>query len=115
MAKNAIIWGATGGIGHAMGHLLTQNDYQVYGIARDADAIDASFTMATSFDATSEDSIAQAVREVAGRTTAIDLMVYAVGSLDYEKLDDMTVDGFQSTVISNPDWCMAGGKALSAR
>jgi len=97
---NVLIWGASGGIGSACVDVFSANGWQVWGAARDEDQVALSAT-ALEFDAGQPDRIQKAVMQVAQETTELDLVIYAVGSLTYERLTKMSAEDWHSTLMTN--------------
>lgn len=99
---NALIWGASSGMGQALVNLLSQEGWDIHAVARDTSKIPDSATYTYEFDASSPDSIAQACLFVSQQSDAtIDLMVYFAGNLAYDKLDNMGYEGWMATMNSN--------------
>jgi NAD(P)-dependent dehydrogenase (short-subunit alcohol dehydrogenase family) len=97
----ALIWGASGGIGSALTDLLIQEGWRVYGVARQSDRIAEGVMQAYEFEASDSQSFESVVRLVSMETESLDLMVYAVGGVAYQKLGDMTTEDWQNTLDSN--------------
>lgn len=97
----ALIWGASGGMGQALVRLLKSEGWQVYGAGRTTADIPDAADLALHFDADYEHSFEAVVMRVAQETTELDLMVYAVGELAYEKLEGIGLDGWNRTLRSN--------------
>ncbi|MGJ3237838.1 MAG: SDR family NAD(P)-dependent oxidoreductase [Anaerolineae bacterium] len=98
---NALIWGASGGIGSALVRQLGEQGWQVFAVARHTENVPETADFIYEFDANSEHSIQQAVFLVAQQVEQIDLMIYAAGSLVYEKLDHITYEDWQTTLNTN--------------
>lgn len=99
---NALIWGASSGMGQALVKQLSNAGWTVYAVARHTAKIPDTADYTYEFDADSPDSIAQACMLVAQQVDgAIDLTVYFSGSLAYDKLDAMGYDGWIATLNSN--------------
>lgn len=98
---NALIWGASGGIGIALVERLADAGWEVYGAGRRSDAISEKARGVYAFEADDENSIESVVRMVAMETDTIDLMAYVAGGLAYEKLDDMTGEDWLATLHAN--------------
>lgn len=99
--QQALIWGASGGIGRALTTLLAENGWLVYAAARNASLVPSVAALVLTFDADYEHSFESAVMRVAQETSALNLMVYAVGDMAHEKLDDMGLNGWDRVVRSN--------------
>lgn len=98
---NALIWGASGGMGKALVRQLKTLDWQVFATARHTENIPSEADFSYEFDANSEHSFQQAIMFVAQEVRELDLVVYAAGGLVYDKLDQMTFESWQSTLNSN--------------
>lgn len=97
----ALIWGASGGIGGALVTALKSANWRVFAAARDQARIPAGADVRLPFDAAAESSIAEAALVIAHETSGLDLMVYAAGELEAEKLLDLSTAGWQSTLDAN--------------
>lgn len=98
---NALIWGASGGMGRALVETLSNAGWRVFAAARSTEQIPDVAEQAYEFDAASEASFQQTMMFVGQETESLDLIAYLAGSLDYEKLDRMTADGWHATLNSN--------------
>ncbi len=98
---NALIWGASGGIGSALVEVLKEDGWQVAAAARTIEHIPELADASYEFDAADPQSVEQVAFFVAQEMPEVDLVVYAVGDLAYEKLDRMEHDGWQATLQSN--------------
>lgn len=101
MMPEALIWGASGGIGSALVDLLLERDWQVYAAARTVSHIPDGVEASYEFDARSPETIEQTGMFVAQQSDGIDLMVYAAGDLVFDKLDGVDVSGWHATIDSN--------------
>lgn len=99
---NALIWGASSGMGQALVQQLHDTGWTVFAVARDTSKIPNTADYSYEFDAGSPDSIAQACLLVAQQVDGvIDLMVYFAGSVVYDKLATMGHAGWTATLDSN--------------
>ncbi|MGB7342306.1 MAG: SDR family NAD(P)-dependent oxidoreductase [Phototrophicaceae bacterium] len=98
---NALIWGASGGMGQSLVRHLKAQGWQVFAAARQTDHIPEEADFTYEFDANSEDSFQQTVFFVAQETETLDLVIYTAGSVAYEKLDRMDYSAWQNTMNSN--------------
>lgn len=98
---NALIWGASGGMGQSLVRLLKQHDWQVFAAARSTTQVPDGADAIYEFDASDEFSIQQTMRLVGQEVESLDLVVYTAGSLAYEKLDRMDSDSWRATIDSN--------------
>lgn len=97
----ALIWGASGGMGRALVTQFSSMGYTVYGAARDASHIPTTAALAVNFEADYEHGFESATMRVAQETTELDVMVYAVGDIAYDRLDSMGLHGWDRTMRSN--------------
>ncbi len=87
----ALIWGASGGIGGALVRALKGRGWAVYGAARDERRVPAEADGAVAFDAGDAFSISTAASVIAQQANPLDLVVYAAGGArlaTVEELDD---------------------------
>lgn len=98
---DALIWGASGGMGRALTEVLHEKGWRVFGAARHPEQISNVVELALDFDASSEMSIQQAVLRVAQHSDQLKLVVYMAGDLAYDKLDAMGLEGWTRTFNSN--------------
>jgi 3-oxoacyl-[acyl-carrier protein] reductase len=98
---NALIWGASGGIGSALVQTLKSHDWQVVAVARHTEHVPDTVDHTYEFNAEDEHSFQQVTMFAAQEVSEFDLVAYAVGDLTYEKLDRMAYDGWQATINSN--------------
>lgn len=98
---NAIIWGASGGIGSALVEVLKHSDWRVFAVARTIENIPESADFNYEFNADDSFSIREACYAIARETQEIDLVVYAVGNLHSGKLHDLDMEAWDSVISSN--------------
>ena len=98
---NALIWGASGGIGQSLVQHLKQSGWQVFAAARQTENIPQNADFTYEFDANSEHSIQQTAYLIAQEVQEIDLLVYTAGSVAYEKLDRMDYAMWTETLNTN--------------
>lgn len=98
---SALVWGASGGIGSACVKVLASNDWKVWGAARSEVTIPDGAMSAMEFDIVYPDSIQRAVMQVAQETTELDMTIYAVGTLAYDRLMNVTESSWIETLNSN--------------
>jgi len=97
----ALIWGASGGIGRALVSLLKDNDWRVFAVARDTSRIPAEADFDADFDAADSNRIDQVAMQVAQETEGLDLVVYAAGGLEADRLKDMSAQAWSEVMSSN--------------
>ncbi len=97
----ALIWGASGGMGRALVSHLKSKDWRVFAAARNEGRIprEADFTYA--FDASSPQSISSIAPLTAPESDGLDLMVYAAGALRNGMLDKMSSEDYALVMNSN--------------
>jgi len=99
--SNAMIWGASGGIGRAVTERLIQEKWNVYTAVRDTANSPSDTVQDYEFDALDPQSFANVSRLLSMETEQIDLMLYAVGSIAYNKIDHLTLEDWQATMDTN--------------
>lgn len=97
----ALIWGASGGIGRALIQLLHEKGWRTFGAARNIAKIPTICDYQYAFQAHDYDSIQSVARLIGGESDGLELIVYAVGELTFEKLDIMRPEDWQKTLDSN--------------
>ncbi|NDJ60598.1 MAG: SDR family NAD(P)-dependent oxidoreductase [Chloroflexi bacterium] len=97
----AIIWGASGGIGGALVRLLKQHEWTVYGVARDEDRIPETADLRCSFDAGDTFSIHDATMRIAQESEGVDLMVYAAGGMFTSTYEDISDEDWRAVMDAN--------------
>ena len=90
--KNAIVIGATGGIGSGLVKILKDNNYNVISIARSTDI---------SCDLTDYKQISNAIKEIKKELSKIDLLVNAAGVATYKNLTDVSNKEIQEVFMIN--------------
>lgn len=99
--REALIWGASGGMGSAVVDALHKRDWVVHTASRSDQSPSANGGVALSFDTEREDSVRTACFEVAQISSGLDLMVYAVGDMVYNRLDEMGTSDWNRVLLSN--------------
>ncbi len=97
----ALIWGASGGIGSALVQLLHQKGWRTYGAARNIANIPPVCDDSHIFRAEDYDSIQTVVRLIGGESDGLELVIYAAGELAFDKLDQLSPDDWRRTLDSN--------------
>ncbi|MCS6834976.1 MAG: SDR family NAD(P)-dependent oxidoreductase [Anaerolineae bacterium] len=98
---DALIWGASGGMGRALSSSLIAKGWRVFGAARHSEHIVGEATLALEFDARDENSIQQVVMRVAQESDNLKLVAYMAGELAYDRLDIIGLEGWERTFSSN--------------
>lgn len=97
----ALIWGASGGIGQALVADLKRRDWRVFAAARDESRIPPQADFTYRFDAGVAHTVTGIPPLIAPETDGLDLMVYAAGALRSALLDTLTVDEAARVLSSN--------------
>lgn len=97
----ALIWGASGGIGAALVRGLKARGWKVYGAARDEARIPAEADATCTFSAGDEFSIDAAAGVIAYQAGALDLVVYAAGLARLTAFDDANLAAWNEMFTAN--------------
>jgi len=97
----ALIWGASGGIGGALVRQLKSKDWRVFAAARNEGGIPTEADYTYRFDALLPNTISSIAPLIAPESDGIDLMVYAAGALRNGMLDRMVQDDYALVMNSN--------------
>lgn len=98
---DALIWGASGGIGGALVRMLKQQGWRVLAVARSISSVPTGADITLSFDADQPDTFRQVGLELVHETKGIDLAVYAAGTLRADLLRKQDADDWATTMSSN--------------
>jgi NAD(P)-dependent dehydrogenase (short-subunit alcohol dehydrogenase family) len=98
---NALIWGASGGIGRALVRILKQNGWQVFAAARDITRIPDEADFTYTFDAAIPATISETQLLVAQDSRGLDLVIYAAGSLRPALLKKTEPDDWSVVIDAN--------------
>jgi 3-oxoacyl-[acyl-carrier protein] reductase len=79
--SDALIWGASGGIGRALVSHLKYNGWRVFAAARNTVNIPSEADFSYKFDAATWETIQDTTLAIAHETRGLDLMVYAAGGM----------------------------------
>ena len=99
--KNALIWGASGGIGRALAVHLTGDGWQVVGVSRHPDDLAGAVAHAIEADVSDEYAVRQAALEVAQSVGEINLCIYAVGDILSKKVGDLQQSDWARVISAN--------------
>lgn len=97
--KQAIIWGASGGIGRATVSLLNKNQWETIGFSRHDD--NATVTEGYSVDIASKNSIDTAIYEASFEINEPDLWLYTIGDIAQAKVEECDPDTWQRIINAN--------------
>jgi NAD(P)-dependent dehydrogenase (short-subunit alcohol dehydrogenase family) len=101
MSKVAMIWGAGGGIGRALGHRLREEGWRVLAMSRHTAGLGDLTPDLFEADVADPESVAQAI-EAAGRgVDQIDLWIYAAGDITAQKVSDASPEAWQRILDAN--------------
>lgn len=98
---NALIWGASGGIGRALVTTLKHKNWQVFGVARHDEHIPDNADLALHFDADDPFSFDTAIMSVAQKVESLDLIVYAAGSIRANTLEKLDLEDWNAVISAN--------------
>lgn len=97
----ALIWGASGGIGSALVRALKTSEWQVHAAARDVSRVPGEADFTYEFSAGSLDSVSAACMLVAQQSDGLDLMVYAAGGIVAKPVEDMNAVIWERVIEAN--------------
>jgi NAD(P)-dependent dehydrogenase (short-subunit alcohol dehydrogenase family) len=111
---DALVWGASGGIGSALVRTLKQENWRVFAAARNMDRIPSEADYSLRFDARDPGTVADVHYTVAYESDGIDLMIYAAGSLRSGAIREFTPEDWAEVVAGNLTGAyLAAGNGLS--
>ncbi len=97
----ALIWGASGGIGSALVTLLKSRGWRVFAAARDEARIPPEADFTCRFDAGQPHTIDSIPAMLAGDSDGIDLMIYAAGTTVSATVEKLTPADWAQVFDSN--------------
>lgn len=100
---DALIWGASGGMGQALTQALHEKGYRIFAAARSTDDIPDVAYRKYRFAATDLRLIRDIAIDLAYETKGLDFWAYTAGSLDAERFQKMEADSWRSVFQSNLD------------
>lgn len=98
---DALIWGASGGIGQALVRTLKKEGWRVFAAARHTDQIPNEADYYLPFDVMVPAIIEEAVRSLAQNSRGLDLVVYAAGDLRPDLLKKTQLEDWSAVVQAN--------------
>lgn len=98
---DALVWGASGGIGGALVTVLKQHGWRVFAAARDETRIPPEADETFHFEAASRDTVESVAVMVAQDTDGLDLMVYAAGGIAAAPLQQLEPGRWQAVFDAN--------------
>ena len=87
--NNAMVWGASGGIGKALVQHLVVAGWQTVAVSRNTAGLDALTPHVIQADPTDAFTVQQAVMQTAQILGEVDLWIYAAGDIASTKVGDM--------------------------
>ncbi|MCZ7544316.1 MAG: SDR family NAD(P)-dependent oxidoreductase [Anaerolineae bacterium] len=97
----ALIWGASGGIGQALVAALKRDGWRVFAAARNTQRIPPEADCTYGFDVSDTQSFKEAATLLAHDVSGLDLIVYAAGALRAEMLKRMRAEDWAEVLASN--------------
>lgn len=97
----ALIWGASGGIGGALVRRLKADGWRVFAAARDESRIPSNADVSLHFHASQEYTFREVAMRVGMESSGLDLMVYAAGGMVGARVDEISVGDWTATFDSN--------------
>ena len=98
---DALIWGASGGIGSALVTTLKQENWHVFAVARHVARIPSAADVKLPFEANDLKTLREVNLTVAQESRGIDLMVYAAGGLQAGSVAQLSLDDWQQVISGN--------------
>jgi NAD(P)-dependent dehydrogenase (short-subunit alcohol dehydrogenase family) len=99
--KNAIIWGAAGGIGKALTQKLVNEQYAVQAVSRHPTEMRMITPHVISTDVTQPAQVIAAARMAAESVPAFDLFIYSAGDIKSTKVGEMTIADWNRMLAAN--------------
>jgi NADP-dependent 3-hydroxy acid dehydrogenase YdfG len=114
---DALIWGASGGIGSALATLLKVRGWRVFAAARDERKIPAGMDESYSFNAADPYTFDAVSMSVAQASDGLDLAVYAAGGLIAQTMDSLEARAWRDVMDANLNgvWLAAKASAHTLR
>lgn len=97
----ALVWGASGGIGRALVEQLLSQGWTVYGAARQIDNIPHGVAQRFYFEAGKLSSFHEVALLLAHEIDALDLVMYAVGGIQYTKVLELGQQNWHEMMNAN--------------
>lgn len=109
--SEALIWGASGGIGRALCDVLAANGWKVFAAVRDETRAPASAAAVLEFDATRAFSFSAAAMSVAQESAGLDLVVYTPGVMRAAPVDGFDADVWREVFAVTLDGAQQAARA----
>jgi NAD(P)-dependent dehydrogenase (short-subunit alcohol dehydrogenase family) len=101
MSKNALIWGADGGIGQAVARNLLEQGWQVVTVGRHIERMEALGGVVIEAEISDTFSVQTAVAAISQEVDEIDLWVYAIGDITSAPVSQMTLNNWRRILDAN--------------
>jgi NAD(P)-dependent dehydrogenase (short-subunit alcohol dehydrogenase family) len=101
MAKNAMIWGAGGGIGRALASQLEKNGWRVLAIGRHTDELGDALADRFEADVSDAEAIKRALAAAGEAVDQVDLWIYAAGDIAASKVAQAGPESWQRILNAN--------------
>ena len=98
---DALIWGASGGMGRSLTNQLIDAGWRVFAAARNTEAIPSGTAESYQFNAADSRMIKDIAVDLAHRTDGLELWVYAAGELRAAMLRKMNPEDWSAVIDSN--------------
>lgn len=99
--NQAMVWGASGGIGRALVTELLDQGWGVIAVARDTDKVDGRVELLLEADAANEFAVRQAALSAGHEVSDLPLWIYAAGDITSAPVADLDWDGWQRIMNAN--------------
>jgi NAD(P)-dependent dehydrogenase (short-subunit alcohol dehydrogenase family) len=99
--KNAIIWGAAGGIGKALAQKLVTENYTVVAVSRHPTVMKAITPHVISTDVSQPAQVTAAARMAGGMVPSFDLFLYTAGDIASMKVTEMGPSDWSRILSAN--------------
>jgi NAD(P)-dependent dehydrogenase (short-subunit alcohol dehydrogenase family) len=109
--NEALIWGASGGIGSALATLLKTHGWHVFGAARNENRIPPGMDRSYSFDAADPFSYDNVAMGVAQASSGLDLAVYAAGTMSASTAEAFDAVAWRQVMDANLNGAWLAAKA----
>ena len=97
----ALIWGASGGMGAALVRLLKREGWLVFAAAREERRIPVEADYTFAFDALQPHTIQSIPMQIASQSEGLDMMVYAAGAMAAGTVEQMPADAWVQVIGAN--------------
>lgn len=99
--KNAMVWGAAGGIGRALVAELVAQGWRVFAVSRAPDMLTDLTPYSLDADVVDAFGVQNAVMAAGYEVDAIDMWVYAVGDIEVARVADVSTGTWQRIMDAN--------------